>query len=165
MGYDSHVSGQVIVFPPLNTAEVDYLTRFSRSRRMSRISGPYTTPDFDLFTHDPDIIAFNTAPDGQPSVNCSWQPTADGSRIESNGNKNFYDPDDWIRYLIDTFLRPGALLQQELTTPVPQRYYDGQFASFTFGHLCNGQIDVQGEVEEDRWRIVIENNSVRTVRH
>ena len=41
MGYTTYFEGAVTVTPPLNEQEIDYLSRFSGSRRMHRGNGPY----------------------------------------------------------------------------------------------------------------------------
>lgn len=65
-----------------------------------------------------------------------------------------------MTYLIDHFLRPGAVA----STPAGREHVllanDERLASFTFDHICNGVIDAQGEESDDRWRLVVDNNIV-----
>lgn len=158
MGYTTDFTGSVTVEPPLNAAEIDYLTRFADSRRFTRIDGPYALHE-DGF-RGPRIVDYNRPPDGQPSPWCNWAPTADGAAIEWNGAEKFYDSVEWMQYLIDTFLRPGAALQAELGDRISGRAYDPAFGAFTFDHTVNGTIDAQGEDDDDTWRLVVTDNHV-----
>lgn len=156
MGYTTTFDGSVAIEPPLNAAEVDYLTRFAESRRFTRSDGPYALHE-DGF-RGPRVVDYNKEPEGQPSLWCNWAPTADGSAIEWNEAEKFYDSVEWMQYLIDTFLKPGAALQAELAAPVPGRFYDETFSAFTFDHTLNGTIDAQGEDLDDTWQLAVVDN-------
>lgn len=65
-----------------------------------------------------------------------------------------------MTYLIDTFLKPGATVQKELATPVFGRVYADDLRHFTFDHQVNGVIEAQGENDDDRWDLVVQNNTV-----
>lgn len=162
MGYTTQFTGRVTVTPPLNRHEITYLRRFSDSRRMDRANGPYYAEPGRNFgqTHEPDVYDFNRPPEGQPELWCQWVPTADGTGLEWNGKEKFYSAAEWMRYLIDTFLRPGAALRRELREPVSGRVYDKAFRRFTFSHVVNGVIDAEGEEPDDIWRLVVRDNTV-----
>src|SRR5690606_24127779 len=122
-------------------------------RRMNRKNGPYFvagTGDYGQ-GDDPGIINFNQPPEGQPGLWCQWVPTGDGTATVWDGGENFYDSDDWMEYIIDHFLKPGALAKDKL--PFLQA-----------NHICNGNIDAQGEETDDRWRLVVKNNKVSVKR-
>lgn len=161
MGYTTDFTGTVTVEPPLNAAEADYLKRFANSRRFTRTDGPYALHE-DGF-RGPRIIDYNRPPVGQHSLWCDWAPTGDGTGIEWNGAEKFHSADDWMQYLIDTFLKPGAALQAELADPIPGRAYDAAFGRFTFDHVVNGTIEAQGEDRDDTWRLVVRDNRVSRV--
>jgi hypothetical protein len=131
MGYTTEFSGTVSVVPPLNAAEVAYLRRFSVAR------------------HD-------GGEPGMPprSYYCQWVPTEDGAGLEWDQVEKFYDSVEWMAYLIDHLLRPGA---------VASLAGDPQFAGFTFDHVLNGVIDADGEARNDRWRLVVNDNVVRRI--
>jgi hypothetical protein len=161
MGYTTEFTGRVAVDPPLNEREAAYIRRFADTRRMQRTKGPYYTgTGFAGQDRELDITEYNTAPDGQPGLWCSWAPTEDRAGIEWNGVEKFYYADQWMAYLIDTFLKPGAELQLELTDPIEGRYYAPEFEHFTFDHIVNGQIDAEGEAAGDRWTLVVTDNMV-----
>ncbi len=153
MGYTTDFSGRVSVTPPLNAAEVEYLTKFSESRRMDRSLGPYYVDGsgFRGQGHDADIKNFNTPPAGQPSLWCGWIPTPDGTAIEWDGTEKFYASEEWMQYLIDHFLKPGGLAQGK-----------PGFGSFTFDHVLSGRIEAEGEERSDVWTLVVEDNRVST---
>ena len=111
MGHTTDFLGHINVEPRLNDAEVAYLTAFSKSRRCDRAGGPYAVP-MNPYVDDADALDTETAnrtPDGQPGYRCHWVPCVDGCCLAYDGNEKFYGPDRWLAYLIDHFLRPGAL--------------------------------------------------------
>lgn len=149
MGYTTDFSGHINIEPPLNDAEIEFLTKFNQTRRMDRERGPYFVHGSGAYGEgeDPDIRNFNRPPAGQPGLWCQWVPTEDGEAIEWDGNEKFYDADQWMRYLIDHFLKPGALAAQDL--PFLQA-----------NHVCNGVIKAQGEDIDDRWKLIVKDNVV-----
>ena len=157
MGYTTDFEGQVTVEPPLNTAEVTYLRKFNETRRMKRSKGPYYVGagGFAGQDHEDDILDYNQHPEGQPGLWCKWTPTDDGRAIVWDGVEKFYDSEEWMQYLIDHFLRPGAHASGV--------DFAEQFAAFTFNHVVNGVIDAQGERPEDRWRLVVKDNVVSRI--
>ncbi|MFC6883454.1 hypothetical protein [Actinomadura yumaensis] len=162
MGYHTEFSGHVTITPALNPYEVVYLRKFNNTRRMNRTLGPYFVDGSGYAGQgdDSDILDPNKPPHGQPELWCGWTPTTDGTAIEWDGGEKFYSSVDWMRYLIDTFLKPGAALQKELAAPIPGRDYHETFEHFTFDHVLNGAIHAQGEDHGDEWVLVVENNTV-----
>lgn len=171
MGYTTDFDGAVLIEPPLNAAEIEYLRKFSGTRRMDREGGPYFVDGSGSFGQgsDPDIRDHNRPPAGQPGLWCQWVPTDDGRYLEWDGREKFYDSIEWMQYLIDHFLKPNAEAFKVVTQlgSVPLEYATTQdlalyerFNQFTFDHILNGVIDAQGEDPEDRWRLVVENNIV-----
>lgn len=150
MGYTTDFKGQITIEPPLSQREIDYLTKFSETRRMKRKNGPYFVGGSGSYGQgrDADILAYNDPPEGQPGLWCQWVPTEDGSALEWNGTEKFYAGAEWMRYLIDHFLKPGAVTGID----------------FCDDHVCNGVIEAQGEDPSDRWDLVVRDNKV-TVRN
>jgi len=157
MGYSTEFAGVVKVDPPLNEAEADYLRRFSGSRRMVRTRGPYFAEPGDNFGQGPaeDVLDSSHPDPSQPGLWCQWVPTADGAGIEWDGGEKFYYGAEWMTYLIDTFLKPGARARY-----VEGEYADPAFARFTFDHRCDGEVEAQGEDRGDRWLLVVADNEV-----
>jgi len=139
MGYTTDFYGAIKVEPPLSAAEVDYLTKFSESRRERRAEGPYFV--------DSNSQNSNSPADGQPGLWCQWIPTPNG--IEWDGGEKFYGAADWMKYLIEQFIgsRPKARGQRY----VPELP----------GHVCNGVIEARGEEGDDHWLLIVENNVVK----
>lgn len=151
MGYTTYFTGQVTVDPPLNQTEIEYLNRFSGSRRMDRENGPYYAEPGDDFgqSRADDIRSFNEPPEGQPSLWCQWVPTLDGTAIEWDEGEKFYSAAEWMAYIIDHFLKEGA---EGKGAP--------ELEGFTFNHVVNGVIRADGEDYDDHWRLVVEGNKV-----
>lgn len=150
MGYSTEFHGQIEINPPLNQKEIEYLNKFSETRRMLREKGPYFvdgTGDFGQ-GQDKDILEYNRPPEGQPGLWCQWVATSDGKYIEWNGAEKFYYAAEWMEYIIDHFIGDNPIARKELT--------------FLQGHKCNGRILAQGEDITDRWELIVEQNKVYT---
>ncbi|MEV7025544.1 hypothetical protein [Kitasatospora sp. NPDC093558] len=151
MGYTTDFTGRIAVEPPLNEQEIAYLRKFAETRRMDREKGPYYVDGTGYAGqgHDPDIRDFSKPPAGQPGLWCQWEPTDDGAAIQWNGHEKFYDSPEWMTYLVDHFLKPGAHAQGE-----------PGFEDFTFDHVLDGVIDAQGEESWDTWQLTVRDNEV-----
>lgn len=154
MGYTTYFDGEIAVTPPLNEVERAYLTKFANSRRMLRERGPYFVDGEGFHGQDrtEDVHDHNAPPEGQPGLWCQWVPNEDGTAIEWDQGEKFYDAPEWMAYLIEHFLQPGAHAASSGET---------QFAGFTFDHVLNGEITAEGEESYDRWRLVVTDNAVR----
>lgn len=155
MGYTSDFEGEISIEPPLNASEVAYLNKFASTRRMHRQNGPYFVDGSGDFGQgdDPDILDHNYPDPSQPGLWCQWNASDDGSYILWDGGEKFYNSEEWMRYIINHFLKPSAIAR---SSGAPQ------FKDFTFDHVCNGTIYVQGEDSSDIWQIVVSNNEVST---
>lgn len=142
MGYTTEFAGNFRVSPPLNVEEIAYLNAFCGSRRMERAQGPYYVGE-----DEGGVANICQPPKGQPGPWCQWMPTDNGECIIWDGEQNFYEATEWIKYLINHFLKSGA-------TAV------GAIPSLKGGHVLDGEIEVQGMDVDDRWMIVIKNNEV-----
>lgn len=151
MGYTTDFYGAVEVQPPLNEKEIEYLKKFADTRRMDRRNGPYFVEGSGFCGQgsDSDIYDYNRPPPGQPGLWCKWEPTEDGTKIEWNGAEKFYDPVEWMQYLIDHFIGENPLAKEELP--------------FFNKHVVHGKIEAQGEEHSDHWFLVVENNKARAV--
>ncbi|MFD0566166.1 hypothetical protein ACFQ2M_32580 [Kitasatospora saccharophila] len=140
MGYQTVFTGRIAVEPPLNPQEVAYLRKFAGTRRMDRDRGPYFVDGTGFMGqgHDPDVRDHNEPPAGQPGLWCKWEPTADGAAIAWNRNEKFYRATEWMAYLVEHFLRPGARAAGE-----------PGFEGFTFDHVLDGVVDARGEESYD----------------
>ena len=149
MGYDSTFEGEFRISPPLNEAEMTYLHAFARTRHMRTRLSPYNTTELDYA--DGMVIDANEAPNGVPGLWCQWVPNDDGDAIVWDEGEKFYDSEEWIAWLIEHLLKPGAVAQQK---------GDDRFVEFTFDHVVNGTVEVQGEEPADKWAIRVRDNVV-----
>jgi hypothetical protein len=155
MGYTTDFYGTFKVEPPLNEAEITYLEKFSRTRRMERRSGPYTTDSVSVGHGQEgieDVINYNHPPSGQPGLWCQWTPSEDGSGIEWDGGEKFYYSAEWIAYLIEHFLMPDCVAKKA----EPEKFKD------FVPHTVSGQVMAEGEESGDIWQITVKDNFVTT---
>ena len=133
MGVTTDYLGHIEIVPPLNDSEMAYLHAFARSRRCWRPGGPYEVEPADPPTRNTDIDTerHNSIAEGQPSLWCQWTPCPQGCCLGWDGHEKFYAGTLWMQYLIDHFLRPGALAQSSGRR---------EFADFTFDHRTDGII-------------------------
>ncbi|WP_226437974.1 MULTISPECIES: hypothetical protein [Rhodococcus] len=134
-------TGRITIDPPLQRAEIDFLTAFAGPR-----SGPHRAPCDGLPAR------------GRPLSWCQWVPTPDGTALVWDGNAPFYLADRWMRYLIDTFLSPRARMRRVLRGR--RNEFPDELARFAFDHVLDGSIRV---LEDDRVvsRISVRRNTVR----
>lgn len=155
MGYNTTFKGHIEVNPPLNEKEIDYLTKFSNSRRMKRDNGPYFVDGSNGAEqyYDNDIIDVNNPPEGQPGLWCQWVPSTDGSHLKWNGVENFYNSVQWMEYLIAHFIGDN---------PIAKKKSAPDF-DFLEGHTLNGEIKAKGEETNDRWTLYVIENIISVV--
>ena len=148
MGYTTTFTGGIVINPPLNKAEIDYLNKFSYTRRMERKNGPYFVDGTGNFGqgNDEDIINYNSPDPSQPGLWCQWVPTKNGKKIKWNGAEKFYKSEAWMNYLIEHFLKEGAFGKDKLP--------------FFSNHTLNGVIKARGEDRDDRWTLLVKDNEV-----
>ena len=161
MGYTTYFDGELKITPALNSEQVDYLRRFSRSRRMERTKGPYYigTGDFGQDRED-DILNYNN-PGNQPSLWCDFYPTEDGEYLVWNGKEKTYCADDWVQYLIDHFFSIDCKVEQNRG-----RYgWDfSQVPDFTGEYRVEGEFHASGEESGDLWKLEVLHGRTRVRR-
>lgn len=142
MGYTTEFEGRFDLNKKLDDDTFDFLAKLSDTRRMKRsfkeesygIEGEFYVEDDEENVTDP-----NTPPSTQPSLWCDWAPTVDGKGIEWNQAEKFYNYVEWLKYLIERVLKEK-------------------------GYILNGTVKYQGEDEEDKGFIVVEDNIVDMVK-
>lgn len=148
MGYTTKFEGSISVSPPLSAEEQDFLHMFSRTRHMKRAEGPYFADG--KFGHGENDCNSSTIPDCNqpdeihPGLWCNWVPNDDGTAIEWDGGDKFYSSEEWMRFLIEHFLKPNHI------SDLP----------FLQEHTLNGEILAQGEEITDRWKLIVKDNIV-----
>lgn len=166
MGYTTEFEGHFTITPPLNQYEVTYLRAFARTRHVRTPYGPYVVTIADGHDTPPvPITDHNHPPDGVPGLWCQWEASGDGTQLAWDGGEKFYESEEWLRYLVDTFLRPGAALRGDIDTPLrtPGWVIPDALTHFTFDHVVSGAVLARGEQLGDVWTLVAEDNVVRRV--
>lgn len=155
MGYSTDFSGSVTVSPPLNQQEIDYLNKFSETRRMNRNEGDYFVDGSGDFGqgHDADVIDHNSPPPGQPGLWCQWEAIDGGTEISWDGGEKFYEAAAWMEYIIEHFVGPNPMAKQV----DPTRF------AFLQGHTVQGDIFASGEEAGDLWKIEVRDSKVKRV--
>ena len=147
MGYTTEFNGKIAVDPPLSVKEMQFLNKFSATRRMDCQQGPYYVDRGGLAgqEREPEIIDYNNPPAGQPGLWCQWV-SHDGDSIEWDGGEKFYRSVEWMEYIIDHFFGADPKAKSELPFLQP--------------HTLNGIIEAQGESYDDRWKLIVVDNVV-----
>lgn len=117
-GYGDDFKGHVSVSPVLSATETLFLNSFVVSE------------------HD----------DG-PSPRCHWMPTPYGTGLMWDGEGEFREPEAWMRYIINHFLKPDA-----------HRARLPGYAGFGFDHIVNGVILARNP--DESWVINVLDNDV-----
>ena len=130
MGHTTDFIGHVDIEPALNQDEIEYLTAFGLTRHFDRPDGPYAVSGNPMAAQDQerasvDTETYSSLGPGKPQLYCQWVPCLDGCCLSFDGNEKFYQPVAWMRYLIQHFLKPGALASK---SGLPA------FEHFTFDH-------------------------------
>lgn len=153
MGYTTDFLGHIDINPALNEAEMAYLDAFRQSRRFDRRGGPYAVPGNPyLDEHDEyDVETTNRVAPGQPQLWCQWEVCWEGCCLTWDGVEKFYRPVEWLGYLIDHFLAPGA---QASTSGL------ACFDDFTFDHRLDGLVIGNRRDDREMFAICVEDNVV-----
>ena len=160
MGYTTDFEGTFALDRPLSPEHAAYLRAFSHTRRMARsalaedmtddvrsAAGLPIGEESGYFVggggnfgqaRDASIVSYNDPPKGQPGLWCQWVPTEDNTGIEWNGSEKFYSYVEWLRYLVDNFIKP-------------------------WGYVLSGRVTWRGEDHGDVGAIVVADNIVEAI--
>ena len=177
MGFSTRYLGRLDIEPRLNSAEVEWLTAYAEIDRRY-FTDPYEVPmnprafvieqerrrDQErqrlrsgtkrrgVATRD----AFTTLSpgDGSPYPHLDWKPCPSGCCLgwDSRTEKSRM-AEEWLQYLIDHFLRPGAKAR------ISGR---PDFERFTFDHVVNGTIAAERDDTRQLWLIRCKDNEIST---
>jgi hypothetical protein len=163
MGYTTTFTGSFRLDRVMTSEHAAYLRRFSDTRRMKRNPGiastlpdPFRTAvglaigvDGGYYvgnddgnadqSRDASVMDYNMPPSGQPGLWCAWTVGDDGDTIEWTGQEKFYHYVDWLKYIIEHFLRP-------------------------WGYVLNGSVRWAGERDDDRGVIYVTDSDVKVKR-
>lgn len=155
MGYTTEFSGSFFLDKPLTEAQRIFLADFAGSRRIrwvrnllpidpvveaAGLKGDdprfYTKGGTNPYDHR-QIEDSNNPPADQPGLWCQWVPSDDGTRIEWDGGEKFYKYTEWLKYIVETFLKPWGL-------------------------SLTGVAEWQGEESSDVGKLIVRGNIVTT---
>jgi hypothetical protein len=152
MGLHTDYLGHVRITPALNADEIEFLRGFNGTRHCGDRS------PLDVVQHpadnDPtgDVDSYNRTHAGMPGLWCPWTCCGTGCCLHWDGVEKPYAPQEWLRYLIDTFLRPGAALSDDR---------DAQRLGLTFDHVLDGMLVGQRRETGELFALVVRENVVR----
>ena len=161
MGYTTTFTGKFKVTPALDQDQINYLKKFSETRRMQRDNnvlmnmsdplreavglglgeqGEYfvNAKGFAGQDDDESIINYNNPPLNQPGLWCQFEPSDDGKYILWDGGEKFYYYQEWLQYIVDNFLKP-------------------------WGRQLNGDVQWKGEDSDDRGVLTARNNNITSL--
>lgn len=162
MGYSTAYLGALRIEPPLNSQETAWLRAYQRSAR-SLQDDPYSVPmNPGVIPQDhPEVFqlkgggsSFSAASQSGGPSPCDWRPSTDGKWLHWVKSEKSNNAIPTLQFLINHFLRPGALAQG-----------DGRaaFEAFTFDHVANGTIAAERDDGELFLIVAEENELERTV--
>ena len=158
MGYTTEFYGRITTTHPINEELATFINNLSESRRMKRDvkKTKEIYPDWkdhcfmgnigkegEFFAypgknfgqdHTEDIIDYNHPPKNQPGLWLDWIVSDDRMGIEWSGGEKFYNYVEWLEYILSNFFHPI--------------------------YLFNGEIEYQGEEDDDHGLIIVKNNIV-----
>lgn len=166
MGYTTDFTGSFQITPTLKPEHKAYIDKFSETRRYKRVAefveklpdpiriaaglpigvdggfyvaeDRYFSPAGSTRDKASGIVDYNDPPTGQPGLWCQWISNKEGTGLEWDNGEKFYHYDEWLVYLIETFLKP-------------------------WGYTLNGEVDWFGEDREDIGKLRVKDNVVSTL--
>ncbi len=165
MGFSTKYLGRLEIQPPLNDSEADWLRAFAAIDRR-HYTEPYEVAmnpralEFDRLKQRQadrgsscgDAFTSLAPRDGTPYPHLDWAPCYEGCCLTWDGTEKSRMAEEWLQYLIDHFLRPGAYAR-----------LDGrpEFEHFTFDHVVNGTIAAERDDTRELFLILCEDNTIR----
>lgn len=137
MGYTTEFEGKFKLNKKLDEETYQFLVKLNETRRMARNVGPEYGVEGEFYVEDDglNVISYNQYPKTQPGLWCQWAPTACGEFIEWDEGEKFYNYIEWLEYLLQKVLIPK-------------------------GYHLNGDVEYQGEADNDYGVIIVENDKI-----
>ena len=147
MGYQTDLSGEWEITPPLTEEHREFLVKFNETRRVARdvdskygVEGEWYVDGTGPYGQDHDeTVISSDPPSPQPGLWCQWVPNEKGDHYGWDGNEKFYDYIEWIKYMVKNWFKPR-------------------------GYTLDGRVSWFGEERGDMGRIDIDRNNI-TVAH
>ena len=149
MGLHTSYLGHLRIAPALNADEIEFVRSFNRTRHCGEDDAPLRTAQHPADNAPPpDLTAYSRTAPGMPGLWCPWTCCNDGCCLHWDGAEKPYAPQDWLRYVIDTFLSPSATLRRD-----PQ----ARGLGLTFDHVLVGERRETSEL----FALVVRRSAVR----
>lgn len=109
MGHTTYV-GHIAISPPLSPREVDAVRALNQTRRWDGPGGALRTAIHPVDDECPEGVtdAYNRPAPGAPGLWCPWTACERGHCLHWDGREKPHEGERWLRWTIDTLLRPGA---------------------------------------------------------
>lgn len=152
MGLHTSYLGHVRIVPALTSDEIEFLRAFNHTRHCGDDDAPLSTAQHPA-ENEPtgDAGAYNRTAPGMPGLWCPWTCCGTGCCLHWDGIEKPYAPQEWLTYLIDTFLRPGAALAED-----PEARQLG----LTFDHVLNGMLVGERRETAELFALEVRDNAV-----
>lgn len=142
MGYQTDFVGYLHMTPPLNDREITLINTISRSIYLDkRASGPRALGE--------DEEAINAVKDAAPWGWSNWTACAKGCCLSYDGGDKANHMVQWLKYLMESFLVPGAKVQSLVDS-----------ASLTCDHVLNGMVVGSRRDNRELYSITVRDNAV-----
>ena len=152
MGLHTSYLGHIRIAPALSPDEIEFVRRFNETRHCGEDSAPLRTVQHPAENESTgDVGAYNRAAPGMPGLWCPWTCCAAGCCLHWDGVEKPDSPQQWLEYLIDRFLRPGALLGDD---PEARRL------GLTFDHVLDGVLVGERRETSELFALEVERNVV-----
>ena len=159
MGYTTWFKGKFRFNKKIDDKLYKYLTNFNNTRHMKRDinriiemypdwkkysfngdlgnEGAFFAPPYDReYYLDESVIDINNPPIDVPGIWCQWKVSDDKRCLEWDRGEKFYHYIEWLSYLIKNFIEPS-------------------------GYRLNGKVDWQGENDDDKGTIIVQENVIK----
>ena len=152
MGLHTSYLGHVRITPALNSDEIEFFRAFNETRHHGDDDAPLRTVQHPAENdRTGDVGAFNRAAPGMPGLWCPWTCCGTGCCLHWDGVEKPYQPQEWLEYLIDTFLRPGAVLHGDASALE---------VGLTFDHVLTGMLVGERRETAELFALEVRDNVV-----
>lgn len=152
MGLHTSYLGHLRITPALNDDEVTLIQSFNSTRHCGVEHGPLDVAQHPVDNEPLDVDAYNLPPAGMPELWCPWTCCRTGCCLHWDGLEKPYAPQEWLRYVIGTFLRPGAALSKDVRA---------RGLGLTFDHVLDGTIVGERKETAELFALVVRDNTIR----
>jgi hypothetical protein len=152
MGLLTDYLGHLRIAPVLSAQEVEFLQAFNRTRHCGDDDAPLRVAQHPSDNEPTGGESYNRPAPGMPELWCPWTCCDDGCCLQWDGVEKPYAPQEWLTYLIDVFLRPGARLRRDA---------EARRIGLSFNHVLDGMLIGERRETSELFALEVRANSVR----